>query len=383
MPLAAVLGGLWTFVGQGRLLDRPLDVYDGVFAQSGALLSREDGCIKVCGPLKPGRYEIAGDVSSQFISGMLFALPLLDGDSEIVLTTPLESSDYVGLTIDVMRAFGVEVKGKGKGKGEGQGIGFWDFAQNDVLTIEDRDDVLTVEDRDDVREKEDDGLTVGAGLRVSGGQVYTPVDYAVEADWSQAAFFLAAGALGRDVTVRGMSLDSLQGDTKILDVLEDAGVEIFETEDKNESSKYDIFASEYVLSAISASSTGDGISAISLDVADIPDLVPPIAAFLCYAQGTSYLNNAGRLRIKESDRLAALAEELGGIGADIRVVGDSLVIVGKEKLLGGTADAHGDHRIAMAVAVAAIGCENPVQLTGWESVSKSYPGFWDDFEMSS
>jgi 3-phosphoshikimate 1-carboxyvinyltransferase len=123
-----------------------------------------------------------------------------------------------------------------------------------------------------------------------------------------------------------------------------------------------------------------GLRAVSVDASGIPDLVPPVAALACYLEGESRIYNAGRLRLKESDRLAALAQELGAIGADIREEGDSLVIRGKESLAGGRADAHGDHRIAMALAVAAIGCESPVELTGWESVSKSYPGFWEDFE---
>jgi 3-phosphoshikimate 1-carboxyvinyltransferase len=356
IPIAAVLGGEWRFVGQGRLLDRPLDVYDGVFAQSGALLERDGDSILVRGPLKAGKYEIVGNVSSQFISGLMFALPLLDGDSEIVLTTELESVDYVNLTIDVMSAFGVDVY-----EIAGQ-------ARNDATQLS-----------NDATQFSNDAAQV-VGYQIPGHQTYIPVDFVVEADWSQAAFFLVAGALGLDVEVSGFSMDSLQGDMRILDVLESAGATIFETVDESDASKYDIFADDFSLSTLSASPSEDGLNAITLDVSDIPDLVPPIAALLCYADGTSYINNAGRLRIKESDRLEALVAELGNIGADIRAEDDSLVIVGKKKLSGGSADAHGDLRIAMAVAVAAIGCENAVKLTGWESVGKSYPGFWDDFE---
>jgi 3-phosphoshikimate 1-carboxyvinyltransferase len=157
---------------------------------------------------------------------------------------------------------------------------------------------------------------------------------------------------------------------RILGILKDAGC--------------DVNAEMHMLPArgvctVRALAPRTGLRAVTMDARDIPDLVPPVAALACFLPGESRIENAGRLRLKESDRLAALAEELAGLGADIRAYDDALVIRGRDKLAGGRADAHGDHRIAMALAVAAIGCDAPVELTGWESVSKSYPGFWKDF----
>ncbi|MDR2163844.1 MAG: 3-phosphoshikimate 1-carboxyvinyltransferase, partial [Clostridiales Family XIII bacterium] len=208
------------------------------------------------------------------------------------------------------------------------------------------------------------------GWRVPGGQSYKAAKYGVEADWSQAAFFLCAGALGRRVAVDGLSPGSLQGDMRILGILKGAGCDV--------DAEMKMFARRRTC-LVRALAPRSGLRAVTIDARDIPDLVPPVAALACYLEGESRIENAGRLRMKESDRLSVLAEELSHIGADIRIDGDTLVIRGRDSLEGGRADAHGDHRIAMALAVAAIGCDEPVELSGWESVSKSYPGFWGDF----
>jgi 3-phosphoshikimate 1-carboxyvinyltransferase len=252
-------------------------------------------------------------VSSQFVSGLLLALPLLDGDSELRLTTPLESRRYVDMTIDVMRRFGVRV--------------------------ESGDSLYTI----------------------SGGQRYRSTSYRVEADYSQAAFFLAASALGRDVEVSGLAPDSLQGDSAILRVLREMGAEILWRDG-------------------TISVRAGRLCAVTVDAREIPDLVPPIAALCCFCEGASRVVNAGRLRLKESDRLQALSTELRKLGADIEESEESLSIRGAERLRGGVVDAWGDHRIAMSMAVAAIRCDGPVSLSGWRSVNKSYPGFWLDFE---
>jgi 3-phosphoshikimate 1-carboxyvinyltransferase len=337
IPLAGLDGREWVFACKGRLAERPLGPYEAVFRACGGELKLVGSEVRVRGPLRPGLFELPGDVSSQFVTGLLLALPLLDGDSEIRITTPLESADYVRLTADVQQSFGVEINEAGEG-----GDGVFNFER----------------------------IT---GWRVRGGQSYRSVKYTVEADWSQAAYFLCAGALGRRVAVAGMSPGSLQGDMRILGILKEAGCDV--DAEMRLIPKRDT-------ATVRALAPHDGLRAVTVDASDIPDLVPPVAALACCLPGTSRIENAGRLRLKESDRLAALAHELGAIGAEIREDGDALVINGREQLAGGRADAHGDHRIAMALAVAAIGCGEPVELTGWESVRKSYPGFWDDFEKA-
>jgi 3-phosphoshikimate 1-carboxyvinyltransferase len=315
IPVAALSERKTVFTGRGRLLSRLLGVYAEMFSRAGAGFVQEPGRVTVGGLLRGGSYSLPGGVSSQFVSGLLLALPLLDGDSEIRLSTPLESGRYVDLTIGVMRRFGVEAE---------SGDSFYS---------------------------------------VRGGQRYRPACYRVEADYSQAAFFLAAAALGRDVRVSGLNPGSLQGDRAMLGVMREMGAETSWDGD-----------------AISVRVDDKGLRGVTVDAREIPDLVPPIAALCCFCEGESRIVNAGRLRLKESDRLSALASELGHLGADVAEEGDGLRIIGASRLRGGAADAWGDHRIAMAVAVAAIRCENPVSLSGSASVNKSYPGFWRDFE---
>ncbi|MDR1915672.1 MAG: 3-phosphoshikimate 1-carboxyvinyltransferase [Synergistaceae bacterium] len=318
LPIAALDERQTIFTGHGRLLDRPLGAYAQIFPEMGALLIRAPERIVARGRLKSGVYNLPGDVSSQFVSGLLFALPLLEGDSEIRLTTQLESAQYVDLTIDIMRRFGVEV-----------------------------------------------GRSA-AGYMVKGGANYRPTACRIETDYSQAAFFLASAALGCDVRVAGLNPDSLQGDMAILRVLRDMGAEVLWSED-GEGRKI-------------VSIDADLLSPITVDAREIPDLVPPIATLCCFCDGVSRIVNAGRLRLKESDRLSALRTELSALGANIEESGDSLVITGVSGLKGGHADSWGDHRIAMSMALAAIRCDEPVLLSGWQSVNKSYPGFWRDFE---
>ncbi|MDR1192927.1 MAG: 3-phosphoshikimate 1-carboxyvinyltransferase [Peptococcaceae bacterium] len=321
IPLAGLSGRETVFTGRGRLLARPLGVYEALFADRGLAFAWDQREVRLRGPLRAGVYEVPGDISSQFVSGLLLALPLADGDSEIQLTTPLESRRYVDLTLDVTRAFGVTVEEKAN------------------------------------------------GYLIRGGQRYRPADYEVEGDYSQAAFFLAAGALGRDTLCAGLRPDSRQGDRAILSVLAAMGASV-----------------EWRDGLLGArpgrGDRGGRLKAVTVDAREIPDLVPPIAALCCFGEGTSRIINAGRLRFKESDRLAALVAALSGLGGRIGAGPDSLIIEGQPSLPGGRADAAGDHRIAMAVALAAIGCAGAVALEGWRSVDKSYPDFWRDFEKS-
>lgn len=315
LPLAAALGqGPVTLTGRGRLMARPLQIYRDLFGAKGLPFEQTADSVTVRGPLPEGEYAFPGDVSSQFVSGLLLALPLCGGDSVVCLSTELESSAYVEMTLSVMACFGVAVHREGT-----------------------------------------------RVFRIPGGQRYRRRDYTVEGDCSQAAFFLAAGALGRDVRCLGMNPHSLQGDAAMLDILRRMGALI-----------------EWRDGAVQALPAR--LCAAEIDAREIPDLVPALAVLCSLAEGTSRITGAGRLRIKESDRLRAMASELQALGADVAEGFDSLTITGRPTLSGGAVDAHGDHRIAMAMAVAAIGCSGPVRLTGWEHVNKSYPRFWDDFE---
>jgi 3-phosphoshikimate 1-carboxyvinyltransferase len=324
IPVAALCDRETVFEGRGRLLARPMDVYDTVFSSTLVEFSHDFRQVRVRGPLKSGVFTLPGDVSSQFVSGMLIALPLVSGDSEIRILSNLESKQYVGMTVDVMRRFGVEIDEK-----------------NNIP----------------------EDSVAGSSYFIRGNQRYKPVEYVVEADYSQAAFFLCAAALGRDVGCAGLLKDSVQGDSIILSVLEKMGANI-----------------TWNQGVVSVSA--EKLGGLTFDAGENPDLVPPLAALSCFAEGTSKIINAGRLRIKESDRIHALAVELSKLGADVCEGPGSLTINGKTSLRGGDVDAHNDHRIAMAMALASIRCEGQVRISGWSSVNKSYPAFWDDFERS-
>lgn len=299
IPVALAVVGGGVFTGRGRLMERPQQPYFDLFEEKGIFYEQKDGVLTVKGALKPGRYELPGNVSSQFITGLLYALPLLAGDSEIVLTTSLESEGYVDMTLEVLEQFGVR-----------------------VLRRENR-------------------------FFVPGGQRYQSRDVHVEADWSQAAFWYAARALGSDVGIDGLNEASAQGDRVIAQQFEQL------------------------------TTPGD----VTLDVSQCPDLVPALAAMAAVRQGRTYIVNAARLRIKESDRLTAVTQVLCEIGADVIEQPEGLSIVGKGCLAGGVSvDSCNDHRIAMMAAVAATRCENPVTIMGAQCVAKSYPGFWEDYE---
>lgn len=298
-PLALVLRGGAVFTGRGRLMERPMGSYEELCRWQGIDYSLQDGYLTVKGNLKPDLFPMEGNLSSQFITGLLFALPLLDGNSEILLTTPLESAGYVEMTLQVLRRFGVQA--------------FYDGDRR---------------------------------FQIPGGQVYQPAPLSVEADYSQAAFFFTAAAIGNDVTILNLTRDSVQGDR--------------------------------VISELSRLLAGPG--EVALDVSQYPDLVPALALQGALRKGlTTRLENAGRLRIKESDRLAAVAEELGKLGADIAQTDDSLIIHGVAGFHGGVVHARNDHRIAMMLAIAATRADAPVLLQDAGSVNKSYPGFWRDY----
>ena len=297
VSLAAAQGGVFT--GAGRLLERPQGPFEKLFREKGLRFDHSPESIVAQGKLTPGAYELAGDVSSQFITGLLYALPTLEGDSDIVLTTALESKNYVDMTLLALEAFGVSVE-----------------------------------------ETEN-------GYHVPGNQAYRPHDMAVESGYSQYAFYYAALGLGNQVDIQGLNPNSAQGDMRIV---------------------------PYYLKLC-----GKGL--VELDVSQCPDLVPALALHAALRAGEdTAIVNAARLRIKESDRLATVTEELNKLGANVEEFDDHLIIHGVDALHGGQVQAHNDHRIAMMLAIAATRADGAVTLTGAESVNKSYPSFWEDYK---
>lgn len=299
IPVALALRGCGRFTGRGRLMERPQEPYFEIFRERGISYTQESGALTVQGVLTPGTYTLRGDVSSQFITGLLYALPLLNGPSEIRLTTPLESAGYVDMTLDALSQFGVEVR--------------YDGART---------------------------------FHIPGGQRYVPTDCAVEPDWSQAGFWYAARGLGSAVEITGMNLRSAQGDRVMAQWAEEL------------------------------SRPGE----VVLDLSGSPDLAPPVAAWCALRDGqVTRLVNAARLRIKECDRISAIAGELTKLGACVDEGPDSLTIRGVASLRGGTVESHNDHRIAMMAAIAATRADGTVTVRGAEAVRKSYPNFWDDY----
>lgn len=303
IPVALAVRGGGVFIGHGRLMERPLTPYFDLFDEKDIFYEYKDGVLTVAGMLTPGTYQLPGNVSSQFFTGLLFALPLVDGPSAVIPTTPLESEGYIQMTLQVMAHFGVE------------------FPVS---------------------------MSLPPQYYPQGNQTYRAADFAVEGDWSQAAFWYAAQALGNPVTVEGMAPGSVQGDRIITDL------------------------------ALQLSGPG----AVELDISGYPDLAPPLAAIAALRAGkTTRLTNAARLRMKESDRLASVTAALSALGADVKEGPDFLEIRGKDALAGGVkVDSFNDHRIAMMAAIAAARCINPVTINGAECVAKSYPNFWEEYK---
>ena len=299
IPIALAVRGGGVFTGSPRLMERPQKPYLDLFHEKGILFERDGGTLRSSGRLEAGIWALPGNVSSQFFTGLLYALPLLDGESYLKSTTTLQSSSYLDMTRDALKFAGVQTE-----------------------------------------------AAAGHGFLIKGGQTYQPIRARVEADWSQAGFWLAAAGLGSNVSVSGLSGNSTQGDRVITD-----------WRDRLEQE-------------------GD----VELDVSDCPDLVPPLAAIAALRDGqVTRLVNAGRLRMKESDRLVSVREELNRMGANVVEGKDFLEIYGVKNLKGAVTESHNDHRIAMMIAIAATRADGPVTVKGSECVAKSYPDFWEQY----
>ena len=319
VPISLLFKGSSKFIGRGNLGKRPLTTYYNIFERQGIEYSYEEGNLNLVinGELKPGTFEVEGNVSSQFITGLLFTLPLLKEDSKIIITTEMESKGYIDLTLKAISDFGIEII------------------------------------NNNYRE-----------FIIKGNQKYNAKNYRVEGDYSQAAFFLCADSLGNDVLCKDLDLTSLQGDKEVIDILERMNV-VFNANDIG----------------VRGTTNGELTSTI-IDGSQCPDIIPVLTAVAALTKGTTEIINAGRLRIKECDRLAAVTSELNKLGAKIIEKEEGLVVTGVEKLKGGVEVwSHKDHRIAMTLAIASTRCEEPIVIKDYECIAKSYPNFFEDFKV--
>lgn len=308
LPIALALNsGKNTFVGRGKLGERPMTIYRDICKEQGveyvdkSLLNANHLLdLSVKGELKSGEYHVDGGVSSQFITGLLFALSLLDGDSKIIVEGQLQSVGYLHLTLSALKDYGIDV------------------------------------------------VCDGNVFYIKGGRRYQACDYRIEGDYSQEAFYEVANYLGSEVVMQGLNADSLQGDKVIVDF-------------------------------VSRLKSADESEVLTFDGGNCPDVIPVFALACCLRRGHTDIVNISRLKIKECDRLSATAQELGKLGAKITQGEDYLSIDGVDRLRGGVVDSHGDHRMAMMLAIASTVADGEVEISGAQSVSKSYPNFFDHF----
>jgi len=304
IPISCALGTSSEFHGQGRLPQRPIDIYIRELSQKNIRFEYNNTMpFSLSGKLCAGDFYLEGDVSSQFVTGLLFALPILDGNSKIIMKSHLESKPYADMTIACLRLFGI------------------DITETDY------------------------------GYFIKGNQKYIPHDCTVEGDYSQASFFFTANALGNNIKIENLVADSVQGDKKILEIIDE----------------------------MCYNGNNGRLGFFKADCSDIPDLVPILAVLGSFGSEKSVIFNAKRLKIKESDRLLAISSVLNNIGGKITALDDGLVIEPVKNFKGGEIDSFGDHRIVMCGAIASTRSENPVIIRGADAVKKSYPDFFGDF----
>ncbi|MDF3029398.1 MAG: 3-phosphoshikimate 1-carboxyvinyltransferase [Fluviicola sp.] len=302
--------------GKGSLLSRPMNFFDEVLPKFGCRVSTNKGFlpIEVHGPLEGNNIEVDGSLSSQFISGLLMALPR-SGKSSSLTVVDMKSGPYIQMTLRTLKHFGIAIENENK------------------------------------------------IFKISGNQSYKATEYAVESDWSSAAYWLVAAALGHPVSVSGLSMQSLQADKALLNALMNAGCKV-------------LFESQAI------GVDGSGIHPFEFDATDCPDLFPALVVLAAKCNGVSLLKGAGRLVHKESNRGFALQTEFGKMGLRIDLEDDLMSVYGTGKLYGAEVFSHHDHRIAMCLAIAASIADGETILLNADSVSKSYPDFWDHFKLS-
>lgn len=318
LPLSASLGVNCSFNMRGRLANRPLSPLYEILKDNGVFLTPQgENPLTIQGKFVAGDYTVAANISSQYISGLLFALSVADGQSTLTLEGKIESAPYVDMTVDALKAFGA------------------------IIDFDPQTNRFTVHGQKNLR---------------------SPQRLTVKGDWSNAAFFLAAGAIGKnEVTVSGITEKSRQGDREIVALLEKMGAKI-----RHGDNEITVYPSN--------------LHGIDIDASQIPDLVPILATVASVADGETKIYNASRLRLKESDRIESVCATLAALGADITATDDGMIINGKKSLVGGTVDSYNDHRIAMSAAIASLASTEGVTVTRFEAINKSYPTFAENFE---
>lgn len=319
-PVASLLPAQITITGHGSILERPVDMMVKPLQDLGTNITINNGLLPIAikGPLKGGTTTIDGSISSQMLTGLLLALPLASQDSTLYVHN-LKSKPYIDLTIDLLQSFGIAI-------------------ENESYEI----------------------------FRIKGGQQYKPTTYNVEGDWSGASCLLVAGCIAGNVTVNNLNLSSPQADKAILDALQLANANISIANGSTHGS------------SVTASHSSN-LKAFEFDANECPDLFPALAALAAGCNGVSKIQGAKRLIHKESNRALTLQQEFGVLGIKIDVQDDTMLITGGTAT-GGEVSSHNDHRIAMALATAALRATDKVTISGVECVSKSYPQFWDDLK---
>mgnify|MGYP004512979055 CR=1 FL=1 len=347
IPVIAAAGkGDFNVNGHGTLLHRPLNSAADIMAAYGVLLSNTGGKngrelyvpLEVKGKLVPGTAEVPGSGGSQLVSGLLLALPLCDSDSELYVNEP-KSIPYMYITLDVLRHFGIKTRSEMEGDAE-------------------------------MLEAEDWSSCTGIRFKIKGGQHYRAADFAIEGDWSAASNFLVAGAIYGSAEIKGLDTRSLQADLAIVDILVEAGAVVSQLEDD----------SICVRKA--------PLEAFEKDLNNAPDLFPIVAVLASFCSGESRISGVGRLSSKESDRASAILEMLTKMGVEARTEGDDMFICGeslssrmlnRRLMNGGEYSSHHDHRMAMALKVAAIAAKSPVIIDDEACTEKSFPDFLKEF----
>ncbi len=317
IPICAALGLDATFIGEGRLVNRPLDEYLRILPAHGIKIEKGESSLPltISGKLSGDKFSVSPKVSSQYVTGLIFALSLLNNDATLSLESELLGGQYVDITISVMKTFGVHV------------------------------------------EKNNNSFI----LRGSQNYTINKTGINVEGDWSQAAFFLCCGAIDGDITVTNLDINSTQGDKKIVEFLRAFGADITVFENSVHIKK-------------------SSLKGCNIDALDTPDLVPILSVLSCFAQGDTNISGVSRLKFKESDRLLSTSQMINALGGCATYTDDCMTIKGCAKLCGGKVEGYNDHRIVMSSAIAGAFCDNETTITDANAINKSYTNFFDDYK---